>query len=539
MNVEIKQDNNCIIKAFENNPISILEELNDNKKVYYFKAIDIGKALNLTNIRVSIQNYDEDEQVVRKAYDLRGCEQNTIFLTSQGVYRLLYNSKKEVAKKFRKWAGNILDDIIFNNSKELTLQLKEQERLQLLQQATIENLTVQKELEKHNLLLREFQEYCSIVYIILVKHNEDNTYIVKIGESRYGISDRFDEHKSNYPECIILDIFRINRSHEFEKSIHHKFNQYKTTLPGHETEKELFLIGGNMTYKMLLDYIHENKKHYQDVSQDVQRYELENQQLRLLNNITISQDFINTLVNGQKELLNKISQLENQVLNLSNKLITRSGNDGFNQPLVTIGNRLQKINPENFTLIQVYETVNDLLRQEIHIKRPSLTKAIKENTIYNNYRWNFVKRDQDPTIVNIQPTKEIRVQNIGYIAKLNRDKSAIEAIYLDRKTAAILNNCISDSSLDNVVRSCKLYDEHYYVLYQNCSLELRENYNVPILYKDGIGQFQDGVLVQEFTCKNICCRTLGISDRTLNKALTSGLPYNNYIYKNLGDKLYI
>jgi prophage antirepressor-like protein len=86
---EIKEDNNCIVKAFENNPIAILQEDIDNKKVYCFKASDIGKALKLTNIAQSIQNYDEDEKVLRKAYDLRGCEQDTTFLSSQGVYRLL------------------------------------------------------------------------------------------------------------------------------------------------------------------------------------------------------------------------------------------------------------------------------------------------------------------------------------------------------------------------------------------------------------------------------------------------------------------
>lgn len=128
MNEEIKTDNNCIIKAFENNPISILHEEINNKKIYYFKASDIGKALNLTNIAVSIQHYDEDERVIRKAYDTTNREQDTIFLTSQGVYRLLYNSKKEIAKKFRKWAGNILDDIIFNESKELKRQLEEKDK---------------------------------------------------------------------------------------------------------------------------------------------------------------------------------------------------------------------------------------------------------------------------------------------------------------------------------------------------------------------------------------------------------------------------
>lgn len=76
---EIKTNNNCIVKAFENNPISILNEDTDNKKIYYFKASDIGRALNLTNIAVSIQHYDEDERVIRKAYDTTNREQDTIF----------------------------------------------------------------------------------------------------------------------------------------------------------------------------------------------------------------------------------------------------------------------------------------------------------------------------------------------------------------------------------------------------------------------------------------------------------------------------
>ena len=43
MNVEIiKTDNNCIVKAFENNPISIIQENIDNKNIYCFKASDIG-----------------------------------------------------------------------------------------------------------------------------------------------------------------------------------------------------------------------------------------------------------------------------------------------------------------------------------------------------------------------------------------------------------------------------------------------------------------------------------------------------------------
>ena len=40
---------------------------------------DIGKALKLSNIAVSIQHYDEDERVIRKAYDTKKTRTSTFF----------------------------------------------------------------------------------------------------------------------------------------------------------------------------------------------------------------------------------------------------------------------------------------------------------------------------------------------------------------------------------------------------------------------------------------------------------------------------
>lgn len=158
---EIKTDNNCIVKAFENNPISIIEEDINNKRLYYFKASDIGKALNLSNISVSIQSYDEDERVIRKAYDTTNREQDTIFLTSRGVYHLLYSSKKEIAKKFRKWASDILDDIIFNQSNELRNQLLQKEK-QLIENE--EKSELEKEILLEKTLLNQFPVNTQCIY---------------------------------------------------------------------------------------------------------------------------------------------------------------------------------------------------------------------------------------------------------------------------------------------------------------------------------------------------------------------------------------
>lgn len=56
-------DPNCIVKAFENNKVSIIQ---DNNNKYYFRASDIAKVLEITNIRSSIQNYTDKERGVRK-----------------------------------------------------------------------------------------------------------------------------------------------------------------------------------------------------------------------------------------------------------------------------------------------------------------------------------------------------------------------------------------------------------------------------------------------------------------------------------------
>jgi hypothetical protein len=174
------------------------------------------------------------------------------------------------------------------------------------------------------------------------------------------------------------------------------------------------------------------------------------------------------------------------------------------------------------------------------MKRPTIEKAIQENTIYNGFRWAYVDRQLDPnTIYNLPPTKQTKVQALGYIAKLNADKTQILNVYLDRKTAA-LQNAYQPSSLDNPVRNGTITNGHFYCLYDKCDQSLRDNFSTPnpILYKDGVGQFDNqNNLLQEFVCKYDCIKTLHMSDKTLAKALDKNVSYNGYYYKSLGSKL--
>ena len=217
---------------------------------------------------------------------------------------------------------------------------------------------------------------------------------------------------------------------------------------------------------------------------------------------------------------------------------------GFNEPLVTLGPRLQKINHETMTIIKVYESVAECLKEyNFKVKRPSIDKAVKENTIYMEYRWAFVDRSLDPNIIhNILPTKQTKVQNLGYIAKMDQHKTEILNVYIDRKTAAIENGYASPSALDNPVKNVSLTNGHYYVLYEKCADEVKDNfeqkYGTPLLYKDGVGQYtDDNQLLKEFVCKYDCIKQLKISDKTLAKALDKNVMYNYHYFRTIGSKL--
>ena len=170
---------------------------------------------------------------------------------------------------------------------------------------------------------------------------------------------------------------------------------------------------------------------------------------------------------------------------------------------------------------------------------------MRENTVYCGFRWLFIDRNLDPHIIhNIEPTKQTKIQNLGYIAKLNSNKSIILTIYLDRKTAAHLNGYASSSRLDTPIKNNNIVDGYFYTLYDNCEQYLKdafeEKHGNILLYKDGIGQFDiNNTLIQEFVCKYDCTTKLAVGQKAFVKALDKNILYKEWYFKTLGSKLSI
>jgi prophage antirepressor-like protein len=537
-----------VIKAFNSNNLHTEIIIKGTIDEPLFRANDVGTVLEMTNIRSTIQTFDDSEKVV-VTIDTPGGLQQVSFLTEKGLYKVLFKSRKPIAEKFQNWVCEVIKEIRLKGVYDLQKQILLVEDQKLKEYES--KLDKQNILEREKILLKEYATIGSIVYIIKVKTFENKQYIIKIGESRRGVKDRYNEHKSKYEECLLLDCFAVNKSKDFESFLHNhdtiRCNRV-TDLKGHETEIELFLIGKNLCYKTLLDIINNNINYFN--TNDTSKIELENEQLRLMlemKNTNNDNLLIQDLSHIVKQMSIKIDNLEKSNREILNKLNTKDIKivTGFNEPLVTLGPRLQKINPDTFELIKVYESVSEAMKEDYSIKRPSINKAVVENTVYNGFRWVFVDRELNANIIhNIKPTKQTKLQHLGYIAKLNNEKSEIINVYLDRKTAAFFNGYESSSALDNAVKNFTLTKGNYYRLYDECDTVLKQNfiqkYGKPLLYKNGIGQYDvDNNIMKEFICKYDCIKQLKISDKTLSKALTKKSAYNGCYFKDIGSKLKI
>jgi prophage antirepressor-like protein len=547
-----------IVRAFNNNELHTEIIIKGTIENPLFRACDIGEILEISNVRSTIQHFDDTEKITQ-LIKTGGGLQNVTFLTEKGLYKILFKSRKPIAEQFQNWVCEVIKEIRLNGFYNLQKQLK------LKDEETKIQIHNENQLTNERILLDKFANIGSIIYIIKVKTFENGTYIIKIGESRRGIELRYAEHKKNYEECLLLDCFQVNKSKDFEYMLHHnniiRPNKVKN-LENHERENELFLIGQNLTYQIVLKIIDDNIDNY---NYTVRELLLENEILRLKRDnplANIDSELLAELIQTNKQLNERVISLENTVKilienkfieNNSIKEIEKSESSstkketklvtGFGQQMPHLGPRLQKINPETLQLIKVYECVTEVMNEDKTIKRPSITKAINKNTIYRGFRWLLVERNLDPNIIySIEPTKQIQQQNLGYVAKLNFDKTEILNVYLDRKTAALSNGYKTPSALDNPVKNQTSANDHYYILYEQCNEELTSNfeekYGEPILYKNGVGQYdENNILIKEFKCKYDCQKEMIMSDKTLRKALTTNILYNDYYYKELGEKL--
>ena len=104
----------------------------------WFAGRDVCRSLGYAKPTQAIHNNVEEEDTLRKGLlDARGIEQETIMVNESGIYSLIFGSKLESAKKFKRWVtSEVLPQLRKTGGYKVPQTIPEQ--IQLLAQGNVE-----------------------------------------------------------------------------------------------------------------------------------------------------------------------------------------------------------------------------------------------------------------------------------------------------------------------------------------------------------------------------------------------------------------
>jgi prophage antirepressor-like protein len=121
-----QDDSSLLVKQFNGLNIQVYGTYEDP----LFKAKDIGDLLGIKNIRDTLSSLDDQCKIKLNVGTTDvGNFSNTWFLTEDGLYEVLFISRKAIAKQFRVWVRNIIKEIRKKGKYDLEEKLKEHKQL--------------------------------------------------------------------------------------------------------------------------------------------------------------------------------------------------------------------------------------------------------------------------------------------------------------------------------------------------------------------------------------------------------------------------
>jgi prophage antirepressor-like protein len=118
-----QNETNLLVKQFNGLNIRVYGTCDDP----LFKAKDIGDLLEMSNIREVIKNFNSKQKGVSLT-DTPGGKQEVVFLTEQGLYKVLMRSRKKIAEQFQDWVCEVIEEIRLKGKYDLEEKIKEHQQ---------------------------------------------------------------------------------------------------------------------------------------------------------------------------------------------------------------------------------------------------------------------------------------------------------------------------------------------------------------------------------------------------------------------------
>ena len=545
-----------IFRAFSLNDKEHLINIQGTIEDPLFQGNQIGELLGIKNFHAHINDFTDEHKVLCQI-KTNGGIQNVIFLTELGLYKLLGRSRKDIAAKFQNWIVKVIKEIRITGMYRLNEEKEVDKKLLENNQNIINNRTFIKAFHNKN-----------VIYICKFK-NIDEKFIIKIGSTQnikeriYNLNNQFENIEPN-----ILDIIEVNNYRKYEKYLHNhpyiKQFYYEFIKKDGAISNETYLTTEEQC-NYIINILNEDKKKF-----DIDAIELENLRLKIeekksennlielkineyklkqkeleaeikkneleLKKIEIEKIGTDTIENGEPVEQDEQQEQPEQESNYSYNFEIRKINNGIRVPKVyqyDINNLKDPIN--------IYESPKELIRVNSDIFMSSLKNAIKNNTIYKNYRWIFVNRNEEPP-AEIPETVDNNCKSplIKYIAMIDIKKTKILNVFSTQKEAVASRN-LKSNSFTRAISQYSISSGHYWKYFDDCPIEMRNEYllhnKLPEKYVSVISKTVSQIcprtneIIKTYNSKNEVINKFQMSMLTLSKFSENGNIHNGYRWK--------
>lgn len=375
---------------------------NDGEKL--FKVNDIAKILGMTNVKESISEFGERERrpLVTKT---EGGDQTATFLTDRGVYKLLFRSRKSIAKPFMEWVLDVLKSIEQSGKYELEEEI---EKLKSEHSSGLRTYMDEEDARASKKITKGYDKK-PLVYFGKIKTLEDDRMLIKIGCTK-DIKQRAVGLDWEFGGMAILEVFECDRHDDFEKWLHQHVDirryQYKDIVNNIKRSSEVFLFD-KVELERALNIATRNVFTYRN-----------NSDKRGLDESIEGNPVVKRLCHAVG-IESPIRDDPEEVVYSSKRGICTN-----------LGRKIQCYDKDK-NLLETYDKIIDVLRDNsMNVTRSGLTRACEDRTLYKGCRWAYLPREsRDDMIQEIGETVTPYVLRTGHVALVNADKTKVVDVY--------------------------------------------------------------------------------------------------------------
>jgi len=575
-----------ILKAFKLTTNSFDVNIKGDPENPLFQANQIAQILDIKNIHTSMVDFDEFEKVTIKTIT-NGGYQNVIFLTEYGLYKLIGRSKKKEAKIFQRWVIDVIKELRLTGKYELKKENEIEKNL----------LEHKVNVDIHKALLKAYDKK-NVIYLCKLRSENNEQLLIKIGSSQ-NIKERILNIKESYDNIdpLLIDLIEINKYVKFENYIHNHeyFKQYKYIILNKQNKesKETYLVNDEQL-KEFIRLINIEKNKFNDINViELENIKLKQEEAKIKQEEIKDNKVINEIKYAEIQLnikkieyeisQNKASEeeikimkdkliiLENEVEKIkninndSNNLdeednIEEKEEDDIDMTTIffqtkknTYGIKIPYVyqyHPDDLSNpIKIHESPADVERSpelsHLEISPAPLRNAVKNNTIYKGFRWNYVKRNEQPP-EKIPDTVESRYKEpeIKFIAMIDITKTKILAVYPNQKEAAKAR-LMKTNSFHRAIHQGTISSGHYWNYFEDCTREMQEEYlihnKLPEKYSTVCSKKVEQIcpltkkVLKTYHSNREIAKLFQMSIASLKKYSASGKIHNGYIWKIIGE----